>query len=373
MKVIIDRKDLLAGIQRVHGVVEKRNTMPILSHILMDAQDSKIAFFATDLEAGIQVTCPTEVVEAGRITVSARKLHEIIREFPDGPVCITEQPNHWVVIESGKSYFRMVGLPPEEFPVMPPIEGDKWIDIDPVLFRGLIRRTLFATGENAPQYVLNGLLIQIEKRSERKGTIRFIATDGHRLAISEGEVTGDGLTEEEGIILPKKAVLEIKRALDEGDESGYPQISIGGNQLVYRWGTVVITSRLIEGDFPNYKLAIPKGNDQHVTMQKEDLEGSLRRVSILAREKTSAIKFHLEKGQVLLSASNPEMGEAKEEIGTSFSGDGFTTGFNARYLLDALAALEGKEATLEFKDALSPCLIKEKPKGFLAVIMPMRV
>lgn len=373
MKVQISRKDLLSGIQRVQGVVERRNTMPILTHILMEAEGKKIAFFATDLEVGIQGTYPAEVLEPGRVTVSARKLHEIVREFPEGPVTLTAQPNHWVVIESGKSYFRIVGLPPEEFPVPPSAESKESIQINPTLLSGLVRRTLFATGENNPQYILNGVLIQLEKSGSEEGLIRFITTDGHRLALAEGKVSGCWHGRETGIILPKKAILEIKRALDEGNESGEPQLSVGENQLIYRWGTFVITSRLMEGEFPNYKQAIPKNNDKKVTMQKEELEGGLRRVSILAREKTSAIKFSLEEGQIVLSASNPEMGEAREEIETPFKGEGFSTGFNARYLLDALSALQGDEATLQFKDALSPCLIKEESEGFLTVIMPMRV
>ncbi len=373
MKIKIDRKDLLAGIQRVHGVVEKKNTMPILTHILMNTQDQSVSFFATDLEVGIQGHFPAEVIEAGSITVSARKLHEIVREFQEGPVSIQSDTNYWIVIESGKSRFRIVGLPPEEFPVVPPINSETSIEINATLFSSLIRRTLFAAGENAAQYILNGLLIQIEKNSERNGLIRLIATDGHRLAITEGEVSGPNSFNEEGIIVPKKAILEIKKALDEGDVEGNPNLSIGDNLLVYRWGSVLITSRLVEGDFPNYQKAIPVGNDKHVSMQKSDLEGALRRVSVLAREKTSAVKFSLEAGRIILSASNPEMGEAQEEIEASFEGEGFVTGFNARYLLDALSAITKEEAVLEFKQADSPCLIKEKSEGFLSVIMPMRV
>ncbi len=373
MKVKINRKDLLSGIQRVQGVVERRNTMPILTHILMKAEGEQIALFATDLEVGIQGSYAAEVLEAGRVTVSARKLHEIVREFPEGPVLITAQPNHWVVLESGKSYFRIVGLPPEEFPVSPSTESEEKIQINPTLLSGLIRRTLFATGENNPQYILNGVLIQLDKKNGDEGLIRFIATDGHRLAVAEGKVSGDWNQREAGIILPKKAVLEIKRALDDGGESGEPQLFIGENQLIYRWGTLVITSRLMEGEFPNYKQAVPSNNTKKVSAQKDDFEGGLRRVSILAREKTSAIKFSLEEAKIVLSASNPEMGEASEEIETPYEGEGFSTGFNARYLLDALSALQHEEVTLEFKDALSPCLIREESEGFLTVIMPMRV
>lgn len=373
MKVKIDRKDLLSGIQRVQGVVERRNTMPILTHILMEAEGQNISLFATDLEVGIQGAYPAEVLEPGKITVSARKLHEIVREFPEGSVTITSQPNHWVVLESGKSYFRIVGLPPEEFPVSPSTESDEQIQINPNLLSGLIRKTLFAAGENNPQYIINGILIQLEKSGGEDGTIRFITTDGHRLAIAEGKVNGNWKEREAGFILPKKAILEIKRALDDGNETKDPQLLIGENQLTYRWGTLVITSRLMEGEFPNYKQAIPQGTEKKVSVQKEALEGGLRRVSILAREKTSAIKFSFEDGQITLSASNPEMGEANETIETPFEGEGFSTGFNARYLLDALSALQGEEVVLEFKDALSPCLIREESEGFLTVIMPMRV
>jgi len=373
VKIKIDRKELLAGIQRVQGVVEKRNTMPILMHILMEAKGDRIALFATDLEVGIQGSYPAEVLDPGSITLSARKLHEIVREFPEGLVTITAQENYWVVIESGKSYFKIVGLPPEEFPVLPSLESAKKISISRAVLSGLIKRTFFAIGQNDPKYILNAVMIQVEKKSNEKGLIRFITTDGHRLAVAEEEISGEAMAREEGIIIPKKAILEIKRALDDADEQGDPNLSIGENQLIYRSGSTVITSRLLEGEFPNYKQAVPSENEMQVSVDKGDLEGGLRRVSILAREKTSAIKFTLESGHIELSASNPEMGEAREEISASFEGEGFSTGFNARYLLDALSAIRGDEATFEFKDGLSPCLLREESEGFLAVIMPMRV
>jgi len=373
VKIRIDRKELLAGIQRVQGVVERRNTMPILMHILMEAKGDRIALFATDLEVGIQGSYPAEVLEPGSVTLSARKLHEIVREFPEGEVSISAQENYWVVIESGKSYFRIVGLPPEEFPVLPPLKKTRRISLGRATLSGLIKRTFFAIGENDPKYILNAVMIQVEKKTNNEGLIRFITTDGHRLAIAEEGISGENLPSEEGVILPKKAVLEIKRALDDGEEGDEPSLSVGENQLTYRQGNTLVTSRLLEGEFPNYKQAIPSENNIHVTAEKLDLEGGLRRVSILAREKTSAIKFALKTGGIELSATNPEMGEAREEIPASFEGEGFSTGFNARYLLDALSGLRRDEATFEFKDGLSPCLLREASEGFLAVIMPMRV
>ncbi len=373
MKIEINRKELLTGIQRVQGVVEKRNTMPILAHILMETNDDGITLFATDLEIGIQGSYPAKILKPGKMTFSARKLHEIIREFPEGTVTLTTQENHWVVIESGKSYFKIVGLPPDEFPTSPPPDGQHKILIDSPLFAGLIRRTLFASGENDTRYILNGLLLQLEKIKGKEQGIRFVATDGHRLALTEGSIKVKDETEERDVIIPKKAILEIKKALEEDEDGEVPELLIGKNQLVFQRGSFVLTSRLMEGSYPNYKQVIPKGNVKKVTVVKRELEGGLRRVSILAREKTNAIKFSLQEGGITLSSNNPEMGEASEEVMTSFKGEGLTTGFNARYFLDVLSVLEKEEVTLEFKDALSPCLIKEESNNFLAVIMPMRV
>ena len=374
MKIKIERKELLTGIQRVQGVVEKRNTMPILSHILMEAQREKISLFATDLEIGIQGTYPAEIIEPGRLTFSARKLYEIVREFPEGKVEITGEAKNWVVIQSGKSHFRIVGLPPEEFPTPPTSDAESKLPIDAAVLSDLIRRTLYASGENDARYILNGILVQFQEESGKKKVIRFVATDGHRLSLAETPVTADtGHLPEQNIIVPKKAILEIKKALDEGEDGGAPELAIGKNQLVFRRGAFILTSRLMEGNYPNYRQVIPTGNDKRVSVNRAALEGGLRRVSLLAREKTNAVKFQLDNGRMLLSSNNPEMGEASEEVAASFAGEGFSTGFNARYLLDALSVLEGEEATLEFKDALSPCLIKEEGKGFLAVVMPMRV
>ncbi|MFY9268484.1 MAG: DNA polymerase III subunit beta [Candidatus Manganitrophaceae bacterium] len=404
MKINIDRRELLTGIQRVQGVVEKRNTMPILSHILMEAGRDGILLFATDLEIGIQGAYPAETVEPGRLTLSARKLHEIVREFPEGKVEIESEPKNWVTIRSGKSRFRIVGLPPEEFPTPPTADAEKKIVLDAAVLSDLIGRTLYAAGENDTRYILNGVLIQLENGAESDlgkvsvatsnhsqevkeaaPRIRFVATDGHRLSMAESRINrpesgkdaadfpeADG-THMQNMIVPKKAIIEIKRAIDEGAEGGSIELAIGKNQVVFRRGAFVLTSRLMEGNYPNYRQVIPVGNDKKVVVDRAALEGGLRRVSLLAREKTNAVKFELESGRIVISSSNPEMGEAQEEIGTAFVGEGLSTGFNARYLLDALSVLKGKEVILELKDALSPCLVKEEGKEFLAVVMPMRV
>ena len=375
MRIKIQRKDLLVAIQRMQGVVERRNTMPILSHILMEAQRDSISLFATDLEIGIQGTYPAKVLEPGQSTLSARKLYELVRELPEGVIEIQTQENNWVVIQSQKSHFKIAGLPPQEFPSPPSYETGVKMHIDPALFSSLIRKTIFASGENDSRYILNGILVQL-LNGKKKG-VRLVATDAHRLAVAEGEAKHTG-EQEEQVIVPKKAMLEIKKALDEQKDGGAeespsaPEFLIGKNQLLFKQGSLVITSRLMEGHYPNYKQVIPIGNHVALTLKKEALEGGLRRVSLLAREKTNAVKFHVEKGCLLLNSSNPELGEANEEIATDFSGEGFVIGFNAKYFIDILSVLEGEEVILELKDAFSPCLIRDEARGFLAVVMPMR-
>ncbi len=370
MRIKVQRRDLLLAMQRVQGVVEKRSTMPILSHLLMEASDNKISVFATDMEMGIQGVYPAQVIEPGKLTLSAKKLYELVREFEDGMIDIQTQENNWVVIQFKKSHFRVAGLPPEEFPNPPSLEEGVKVMIDPAIFSTLIRKTLFASGENDARYVLNGILIQLQ--GGKRKTLKLVATNGHRLAMAEGEANFSGEREDQ-FIVPKKALIEIKKVLDEGDREGEkPELLLGKNQILFRSNALVITSRLMEGSYPNYKQVIPISNHIKLTTKKEALEGGLRRVSLLSREKTSAVRFTLEKSRLLLNSSNPELGEANEEIVTDFSGEVFSTGFNARYFIDILGVIEGEETVLEFKDASSPCLVRDEKNGFLAVVMPMR-
>ena len=374
MKLTISRGELLTGFQRVQGVVEKRNTMPILSNILFEAKGDQVVLFATDLEIGIRGTYKAEVAQPGGVTVSARKLYEIVRELPEGTVTITSGDNHAVGIEAGKSEFKVLGLPPQEFPAMPTVESEPLMPVDRKILSELIRKTAFAAGDNNARYILNGLLVTLFMK-EKKQAIRFVGTDGHRLAVIErplGDGRGKGFSAEQTAIVPKKAAMEIKKLLDENEET--PEIGLSKNQMIFRRGSLLLLARLMEGSYPNYQQVIPKENDKRVVVKKAELEGALRRVSILSREKTSAIKLALEPDSITLSSSNPEMGEAKETIEAKFGQEGLTTGFNARYFLDILAAMDSDEVVLEFKDALSPCLVRQPgDPDYLCVVMPMRV
>jgi len=390
MKIRIKRKDLFAGLQQVHGVVEKRNTMPILSHVLISAhepilpnaensnavEDANISLFATDLEIGICDHYPAEVITPGSVTAPANKFFEIVRKLPEGIIDIEQLDNHWISIESGNSYFKLAGLSPEEFPALALSEGDVKITVDPLLLVKLIRKTIFAIGENDSRYILNGLLLQIQKISDGKSMLRFVATDGHRLALADGVIkrTIEKLLEEQ-VILPKKAILEIKRILSDakgGDGEEEPAITFGKGLLTFKYKTTILTSRLMHGNYPNYQQVIPNNNDNKISANKFALTGALERVSILSHEKTDTVKVSVEKGQIILRSNNPELGEAREAIETPFQGEPFETLFSARYLMDLLSVLEEENVVFEFKDATSSCLIREDAGRFVSIVMPLK-
>lgn len=372
MKLQIQRADLLGGLQKVQGVVERRNTMPVLSNVLLEARGGRIQIFATDLEIGIKTSHPAQITTEGAVALSARKFFEIIRELPEVPVRLSVEDNHRVRIAAGKSDFKVMGLAPHEFPTMPPIETGALVPIERKVLAGLIKKTIFAVGDNDARYILNGLLVRLQGGGA--AAIRLVGTDGHRLAVAERPLpSAPPLADAElAAIVPKKAALEIRKLVEESEKDA--EIAISRNQLVFRAADVVLLARLMEGNYPNYQQVIPQENDKEVRLGRVELESALRRVSILSREKTNAVKIELAAGALILTATHPEMGEAREEIPVAYSSEPIVTGFNARYLLDVLGALEAETVLLQFKDALSPCVVREDgDKDYLSVVMPMRV
>ncbi len=374
MKVRIARDELLTGLQRVQGVVEKRNTMPILSNILLEAKSDGVDILATDLEIGMRGLYKASVQEPGSVTLSARKLYEILKELKDGEVELSVGDNNWAILQAGKSQFRIVGLPSSDFPALPAIEREGLIPLEGAGLVDLIRKTAFAVGDNDARYILNGLLVTLTV-TEKKTTLRLVGTDGHRLAVAEQEMGGppgkNGPREVKAII-PKKAAHEMRRLLEEGD--GEPFIGFTKNVMIFRKSGLLLTSRLMEGNYPNYQQVIPKDQDRKVTLDRGELEGALRRVAVLSRDKTNAVKMSLSSGRVTLFSSNPDFGEATEELPAKYAGDSLTTGFNARYLLDVLGVVDGESVSLQMETALSPCLIREpnNPR-FTCVVMPIKV
>jgi len=376
MKLRIARDELLTGLQRVQGVVEKRNTMPILSNVLLEAKSEGVDIIATDLELGMRGLYKAAVKEPGSITLSARKLYEILKELPNGEIELTVGANNWATIQSGKSQFKIVGLPSTEYPALPVIEREGLTPLAGAGLANLIRKTIFAVGDNDARYILNGLLITLNV-SDKKTTLRLVGTDGHRLAVADQEISGSAGKEgpkEIKAIIPKKAALEMRHLLEEGD--GDPLIGFTKNLMIFRKSGLLLTSRLMEGTYPNYQQVIPKDKepDKRVTVSKPELEGALRRVAVLSRDKTNAVKVTFTSGKITLFSSNPDFGEATEELPAQYKGESLTTGFNARYLLDVLGIVDGESVTLQMDAPLSPCLVREPGNnGFTCVVMPVKV
>ena len=376
MKVRIGREELLTGLQRVQGVVEKRNTMPILSNILLEAKHDGAEIVATDLEIGMRGLYKATVLEAGGVTISARKLYEIIKELPNGEIELVSGENNWTTIQAGKSQFKVVGLHSAEYPALPSIEREGLTPLAGAGLLELIRKTLFAAGDNDARYILNGLLVSLTTTENKTTLLRLVGTDGHRLAVAEREVGAAGAkqpAQDIKAIIPKKAAQEMKRLLEEGGEAE-PLIGFTKNLMIFRKSGLLLTSRLMEGNYPNYQQVVPKESGRRIAVNRGLLESALRRVSVLSKDKANAVKVTFSPGGMTLFSSNPDYGEATEELVAQYEGEALNTGFNARYLLDALSVMDGESVSLQMDTALSPCLIQEaESPGFKCVVMPIKI
>lgn len=376
MKVRIGREELLTGLQRVQGVVEKRNTMPILSNILLEAKHDGAEIVATDLEIGMRGLYKATVLEAGGVTISARKLYEIIKELPSGEIELTSGDNNWTTIQFGKSQFKVVGLPSADYPALPSIEREGLTPLAGAGLLELIRKTLFAAGDNDARYILNGLLVSLSATDKKTTLLRLVGTDGHRLAVAEREVGSPSAkppAQDIKAIIPKKAAQEMRRLLEEGGDEE-PLIGFTKNLMIFRKSGLLLTSRLMEGNYPNYQQVVPKESGKRIIVNRGLLESALRRVSVLSKDKANAVKMSFAPGGMTLFSSNPDYGEATEELTARYEGEALHTGFNARYLLDALSVMDGESVSLQMDTALSPCLIQEaESPGFKCVVMPIKI
>ena len=371
MKLRIKKEEFLRGLQRIQGVVDKKNTMPILSNMLISAGQEGVEIVATDLEIGLRGQYAAEVEKTGAVTVSAKKMYEVVRELPEADVQIRLEDNNGVRITSGHSQFKLVGLPKEEYPSLPDVAEEGMITIAADTLRDMIRKTLYAAGENDARYVLNGLFVHLTP-AKNGLNVRMVGTDGHRLSLIDREI--EAKHKEESVIVPKKAMLELRRLLEEdGSGEGF-RIGFSKNHALFMRSGLVMVSKLIDGNYPNYHQVIPTKNTKKVPVPRDLFNHAVKRVSILAKDKTNAVKLQLEKDHLVLSTNNPEVGEANEELAVDYKGEPLTIGFNSRYLLDALASMDRETIQLELQDSLSPCLITEAGnEAYRCVIMPMRV
>jgi DNA polymerase-3 subunit beta len=364
MEVHVDRDTFMRSLQMVHNIVEPRQTMPILANVLIEAEGEGIRLTATDLEVGVRVSVPARIAAPGAVTISARKLLEIVKELPPAPLSLKVQENAWVALRCAGAAYKLVGLAPEDFPAVAPGGAVTWISVDGKTLRDMLEQTMFAISHDESRYALNGVLLVLGNRE-----IRLVATDGHRLALAV-RVAPERETGVSGIV-PRKAVHEIARIVGSGEDV---EVAVGENQFLLRMPNVLLVARLIEGTFPNYEQVVPRAHPHRVVLSRSALAAALRRVSVLSEERTKPVKFMLSPGFLKLAAYSPDYGEAEEQMEVQYTGEEITIGFNSRYVLEALGAQESEQIVLEVKDGLSPGVIKSfEEGGSLCVIMPMRI
>jgi DNA polymerase-3 subunit beta len=364
MKFSAERESLLAALQSVIGVVERRQTMPILANLLLSADQGKLSVTATDLEVELVASAAIKSNADGRVTVPGRKLLDICRSLPEEATLTLSQDGDKMTVKAGKSRFVLATLPAADFPVIDELAQQQSLKLPQADLRRLLDKTHFSMAQQDVRYYLNGMLLETDGKM-----LRTVATDGHRLALCEMDLPTKSGSQQ--VIVPRKGVLELQRLLGtEGDV----QITIGSNHIRAQIGDVRFTSKLIDGRFPEYSRVIPASPPKAVVADREVLRSALQRTSILANEKYRGIRLALKKNQLTLQAHNPEQEEAEEQVEVTYKGDELEVGFNVGYLLDALAAVDGTEVEIGVTDGNSSCLVRA-PGATSAryVVMPMRL
>jgi len=365
MKFIAAREALLKPLQAVIGVVERRQTMPILSNILMIAKDGQLAVTATDLEVELVAQTEVETESNGEITVSGRKLLDICRALPEGAEVNVSLSGEKLSVRAGRSKFNLVTLPAAEFPVVEDIKAGQTINVSQASLGRLIEKTHFSMAQQDVRYYLNGMLLETGGKY-----LRAVATDGHRLALCQADLDGGDL-EEQQVIVPRKGVLELQRLMSG---EGNLDVELGSNHIRIQLDGIRFTSKLIDGRFPEYDRVIPKESSNELKADRGEFKSALQRTAILSNEKYRGIRLVIRDSGVVLQAHNPEQEEAEEELAVEYAGEDIEIGFNVNYLLDALGAVEGDDVTLSVQDSNSSCLIRQPGNDDCTfVVMPMRL
>jgi DNA polymerase III subunit beta len=378
MEFQIDRVSLLNSLSLVQGIVERRNTVPILGHVLLEPDGTKLRLSATDLEVGIRSEAPCEATSKGSLTLNARKLFEIVREAEGERVELKSLDNDWVEIKCGRARFKMMGLDPRSFPAMPS-KSEKSTDaarktakgelkvMAPVL-AAMIDKTLFAVSPDEARYNLSGVFIE----SPGPGSLRMVATDGHRLAMVDREVPGFSM--QGGTIIPRKGLAELRKLLDQAGDAQV-ELAIDSQLAWLRRGATEVSMRLVEGEFPDYRGVIPKESRYRISIVREALASAIKRAAIFSNERYHGVKLSFATDSLTVSSTSPDMGEASETMDIEFKGDEFSVGFNASYVQQVLSVLAAEtEAVLGLSDEVSPGVITTpSDSGYQYVVMPMRL
>ncbi len=367
MNIDIEKKDLLNLIGKTQNIVEKRNTMPVLVNILLEAEQKKIKVFATDLEVSLTDEVDVKINQPGKVAVSARNLFEIVKRLSDGPINLIKKENNWLQIKQGKYLSKIVGVSSEDYPVFPAYSPQSFNKIGSEIFLEMIDKTIFSVSSDETRYHLNGVFFEVSSEG-----LRMVATDGHRMSLINKKIDKFNSPVQQGVIIPRKGLHEIKKILEPLQTE--VEIAIEGSQFILKANSTILMIRLIEGKYPNYQQFIPTKLPLKISLPRQSFLQSLERVALLANQKSKAVQFSFSSGKVEISSSNPELGDAKEEVEIDYKGQDIKIGFNARYITDVLMSIKQDIIDIELNDHLSPGLLRpHEDAQYTCVIMPMRI
>lgn len=367
MKIKCDKETLLNGIQITYNTTTSKSTLPILSNILLETKNNSLKLVATDLEIGVTHDISVKTEMEGAVTISAKRFFDVVKELPqDKEITISAKKNNIVNIECENLFFKLMGLPKEEFPKLPEFKDRDTIIISQPLLKRLLTMTAFAMSYDQTRYVLNGTLFVIGP-----GLVRLVATDGRRLSMIENELQLPKEFEKNPkmIIVPTKAALELLRVLGEEGEA---KIILNENQVLFNLGQTTIISRLVEGEFPNYEQVVPKELKDKLKVNRESFLLAVKRASILTSQESQAIKLELSKDKMVISKVTPELGESREELSVDYKGPDLVIGFNPNYLMDVLKNLDKSEVAMELSSPEKPGVLRTED-GYIYVVLPMQL
>lgn len=368
MQLTVSKETLMLALNRAQGIVGKKSTMPILSNILLETiSTDRFTVTATDLDIFAKGEYEGLIDDGGQICVNAKDLFDITKNLPAGNIKIETVDESNVKVTSGKITFKILSTNVDDYPSMPDFGKVEYTPMDTEVLHELIDHTLFSVATDDPRIFLNG--VNFEKLEDNKA--RMVSTDGHRLSLMDREID-ENFSLEKAVIIPRKGMVELKKMLEENSENF--ELAFNASNGFFKCEDLLLVMRLIEGDFPDYNMVIPKSSDKAATLDKKDFQDALKRMSILSADRSFGVRFNFKPGQLIIESSDPEKGEGREVLDIAYDGDEMKIGFNARYFLDATNVLKGESIILELSDELSPCVVKEQEtEDYLCVVMPVRI
>lgn len=370
MKLSMQTEELSRALYRVQGIADKKSHMPVLAHVLLQAEaNGVVRVSSTNLDVGLTGDYQGEVEIPGAVAVDAKQLYEVVKSLSGENLRIESEENHWIKLHCGPSEFRLAGMAAEEFPELPKHEDIATFKLPSKLLQRMIERTIFCVSTDDNRHNLSGIYCEAHEGK----TLRMVATDGHRLAMAESTLESD-VPMASGVIVPRKGFAELRRVIADTDDVEEVEMGFSETNGVLKAGSVVLSTRLVEGKFPEYNQVIPQSSERQVKMSTSDFAQALRRVSLLSKSRAHGVRLILKSGQLELVAEDPEMGNAHEVLEVDYDGGELTVGFNAKYILDVLALIADQGVCFAFTDDLSPGVLTPiEEGGFLAVVMPMRI